>query len=191
MRKGGARARKRNEYRAARNRWHPRSEPVPEAIAARWERRVRGQDRYLVVGLKKALDSRGPRAYVVGMSKHSAVTTNEVLDLLASAVNATLRGDEGAASWTFHHGMDDTGRVAFDLFLVRMGDELAYQAGTCESRFLERVRRMVALERNRLAGKALIDGLCGHQGCRRPAGHAMTTGALRAGHGEALTDGHE
>jgi hypothetical protein len=45
-------------------------------------------------------------------------------------------------------------RLAFDLFLVKTKDPLAYEAGTTESRFRRRVMAMVALERQRLAGRA-------------------------------------
>jgi hypothetical protein len=70
------------------------------------------------------------------------VTTGRILDLLADACSRyRLEGSRGV-SWTFD-SMTPRERLAFDLFLVKMGDELAYQAGTTEFRFRERVRRMV------------------------------------------------
>ena len=68
------------------------------------------------------------------------------LDFLAEAANRCLRGDSAGASWVWHHVMSDAQRLDFDFFLVRMADELAFQPGTPESRFKERVRRMVTLE---------------------------------------------
>ena len=73
-----------------------------------------------------------------------AIESGRILDLIAQGVRE-YRSDGGTA-WTFHHVMTSEDRLAFDLFLVRMGDELAYQAGSTEGRFAERVRRMVALE---------------------------------------------
>ena len=69
------------------------------------------------------------------------VESGRILDLLADAVSGYKREGESGSAWTFFHMSADE-RLAFDLFLVRMGDELAYQAGTTESRFRERVRRM-------------------------------------------------
>lgn len=66
-----------------------------------------------------------------------SVTEARILDLLADAVQ---RGDW---AWTWHHGMTDAERLAFDLFLVRTGDPLAFEAGTPESRFRRRVEKMM------------------------------------------------
>ena len=69
------------------------------------------------------------------------------LDLLAQACQrAKIAGVESAVSWTYHFCMTAQDRLDFDCFLVRMNDELAYQAGTTESRFRERVRRMVEVQ---------------------------------------------
>ena len=66
------------------------------------------------------------------------------LDLLAQACERARReGFDAAISWTYHMQMSAQDRLDFDCFLVRMKDELAYQAGTPESRFRERVRRMI------------------------------------------------
>lgn len=70
------------------------------------------------------------------------VTEGRILDLLAEGCTRfKAEGGRGIA-WTFMH-MTRQERVAFDLFLVRTKDALAYQAGTVESRFTTRVRRMV------------------------------------------------
>ena len=74
-----------------------------------------------------------------------AVESSRILDLLADAVSSYRREGEQGIAWTFHHAMTADERLAFDVFLVRMGDELAWQAGTTESRFRERVRRMAVL----------------------------------------------
>lgn len=69
------------------------------------------------------------------------VATSRILDLLADAV-AREKREPGAWSWVWHHAMSSDERSAFDLFLVRMNDLLAYEAGTPESRFRRRVERM-------------------------------------------------
>jgi len=69
------------------------------------------------------------------------------LDYIISAVRRELAGDAAGASWVFHHCMDEAARLRFDRFLVDSGDALAYQAGTTESRFVVRVRRIVNLQR--------------------------------------------
>ena len=91
---------------------------------------------------------KGPRgAYDVGMKNEAnTVTESRILDLLTTAVHATLRGAEDGASWTFMH-MTLAERLAFDLFLVRVKDPLAYEAGTTERRFKTRVARMAHLAR--------------------------------------------
>ena len=72
----------------------------------------------------------------------SGVTEGRILDLLADGCSRHKR--DGSAAWTLRH-MTQEERLAFDLFLVRTGDELAFEAGTVEHRFMERVRRMVHL----------------------------------------------
>lgn len=70
------------------------------------------------------------------------------MDLLAGAVDSAKHdGLDSATSWTWHHRMSAADRLAFDLFLVRTGDELAWRAGSPESRFRERVRRMVEVSK--------------------------------------------
>ena len=73
------------------------------------------------------------------------VTTGRILDLLAEAVKRVKAGDADGASWTWHRSMTAEEHLAFDLFLVKMRDELAWVAGAPESRFRERVRRMAEL----------------------------------------------
>ena len=76
-----------------------------------------------------------------------AVTTGRILDLLAeTAARAKRETLDAAVSWTMLH-MTDRERVAFDLFLVKTGDELPYRAGAAESRLRERVRRMIGYQR--------------------------------------------
>jgi len=67
-----------------------------------------------------------------------AVTTGRIMDLLADAVSRYKREGTRGSNWTFMWMTQDE-RSAFDLFLVRMKDALAYEPGTTESRF----RRMV------------------------------------------------
>jgi hypothetical protein len=82
-----------------------------------------------------------------------SVTSGRILDLLADAVSRYKQDGDRGVAWTFQW-MTDEERIAFDLFLVRMKDELAYQPGTCENRFRERVRRMVVLsETGKLANE--------------------------------------
>ena len=42
---------------------------------------------------------------------------------------------DGDPSWVFHHCMTQADRDAFDAWLVEIGDGLAFEAGTQESRF--------------------------------------------------------
>lgn len=73
---------------------------------------------------------------------HAPATTADVLDHLAAAANAVVTyGDSEAASY-FCRVLTEADRLAFDAFLVRMNDPLAFEAGTCEHRFRTRVVRM-------------------------------------------------
>jgi hypothetical protein len=72
-----------------------------------------------------------------------AVTESRILDLIADACKRERTPGCGGAAWTFLH-MTEQERLAFDLFLVRTGDSLAFEPGTTEYRFRERIRRMVA-----------------------------------------------
>ena len=76
----------------------------------------------------------------------NTVTESRILDLITEAVHRTLHGQEDGAAWTFMH-MTPAERLAFDLFLVRVKDPLAYEAGTTERRFKTRVARMADLAR--------------------------------------------
>jgi hypothetical protein len=58
-----------------------------------------------------------------------------------------------AWTWTWFHMMSERQRLRFDGFLVRVDDPLAYKAGSPQSRFEERVTRMVELELDRRAQK--------------------------------------
>jgi hypothetical protein len=70
------------------------------------------------------------------------VTEGRILDLLADAcARYRLEGDRGI-DWTVMH-MSSADRLAFDLFLVRTRDPLAFEVGTVEHRFTTRMRRPV------------------------------------------------
>lgn len=70
-----------------------------------------------------------------------AITESRLLDLLAEAVSRYKREGSRGIDWTFDH-MSDQDRLAFDLWLVRVKDPLAYEPGTTEHRFRTRVRAM-------------------------------------------------
>lgn len=74
------------------------------------------------------------------------VSTSRILDLIADACHRVKHGDPDGAMWTWFHCFTAEERLAFDLFLVKMNDELAYRAGSPESRFRERIRRMTATD---------------------------------------------
>jgi len=78
------------------------------------------------------------------MSQQS-VTEGRILDLLAEAVKKEQIPGHSWADVFFH--MSAMERLAFDLFLVRTRDPLAYEAGTVEHRFSTRVRRMAGERR--------------------------------------------
>lgn len=70
--------------------------------------------------------------------RSAQVTEARIPDLLATACAAYReRGAGFGWSWTKPEAL------AFDLFLVRTGDALGFEAGTPECRFRARVRRMV------------------------------------------------
>lgn len=74
--------------------------------------------------------------------------SSTILDVLGRAATAirglpTEEAEVVATSWWGTFSTEE--RVAFDLFLVKMGDELAFSYGTPFSRFFERVRRMAHL----------------------------------------------
>lgn len=75
------------------------------------------------------------------MPSPESISTSRILDKLCEAVcRYNLEGTRGIA-WTFDH-MTAAERLAFDLFLVRMRDALAWQPGTTEARFTARVVAM-------------------------------------------------
>jgi hypothetical protein len=84
-----------------------------------------------------------------GRRRANAPSTTTILDFLAEAVNAELRGDPNGWSWVWFYRMTAIDRLGFDLFLVKMRDPLAYEAGTPENRFRRRVLAMVQAERER------------------------------------------
>jgi hypothetical protein len=79
------------------------------------------------------------------MSQGTQFTTAQILNRLTAAVARYMHEGNRGIDWEFD-AMSADERLAFDLFLVRMGDELAYQAGTTEYRFRTRVRRMAGAE---------------------------------------------
>jgi len=69
------------------------------------------------------------------------VTEARILDLITEAVHQYKREGNRGIDWTFDQMSSDE-RLAFDLFLARMRDVLAYQPGTTEQRFRIRARVM-------------------------------------------------
>ncbi len=76
------------------------------------------------------------------------------LDHITAAVNAVLKTGSDEAWKVVWSRMSAQEKLRFDLFLVRMNDELAWQAGPPEDRFRTRVLRMAALGRERRDAKA-------------------------------------
>ena len=72
-----------------------------------------------------------------------AVTSTRILDCLAEACTRFRADGTRGIDWTWFRSMTPDERLAFDTFLVKMGDPLAWQAGSPESRFRTRVTRMV------------------------------------------------
>lgn len=58
---------------------------------------------------------------------------------------AANESPQAAISWQFHFVMTDADKLAFDGWLVRIGHKLAYQAGTCESRWQSFCKEMPQL----------------------------------------------
>jgi hypothetical protein len=78
-----------------------------------------------------------------------SVTSGRIMDLLAEAcMRARIEPIDDACTRVFRC-MTDAERLAFDFFLVRTGDPLAYEPGTTEHRFRTRVRRMIEAARPR------------------------------------------
>lgn len=73
----------------------------------------------------------------------TTVTEGRILDCIADACNRLRKGDPAGIQWAWFQGMTEDEHLAFDLFLVRTGDPLAYVAGSPFSRFDSRVRAMV------------------------------------------------
>ena len=67
------------------------------------------------------------------------------LDHITNAVGRVRQYGESEAGNYWARNMDSDDRLAFDLFLVKMNDELAYQAGPPEHRFTTRVIRMASV----------------------------------------------
>ena len=61
------------------------------------------------------------------------------------AAQRVIGGERDGAGWTFHRIMDDTDRKAFDDALVSINHPLAFEAGTCESRFRAYVAELVKI----------------------------------------------
>lgn len=97
------------------------------------------------------------------------VSSSRILDLLAEGVSRYQQEGRQGVDWTLLH-MTTAERVAFDLFLVRMNDELAWEAGTVEHRFHERVRRMAEACQEKTCWCHVdphpADFFCSHCGCR-------------------------
>jgi hypothetical protein len=77
------------------------------------------------------------------------------IDLLTEACQRFKREGRRGIDWVFDH-MSSRERLAFDLWLVEVGDQLAWEPGTTEYRFHARVLAMVlAMVRNTLEAEAL------------------------------------
>ena len=77
----------------------------------------------------------------------------QILNFLTDAVHRYLReGDQGIA-WTFHQCMTSDDRLRFDLWLVKMNDRLAWQPGSTEWRFKQRVKAMAETYQESVGGK--------------------------------------
>lgn len=79
-----------------------------------------------------------------------SITESRILDLITAAVaderNGMRQGRTDVYNWRrVFFSMTADERLAFDLFLVRTKDALAYEPGTVENRFRERVQRMARL----------------------------------------------
>jgi hypothetical protein len=77
------------------------------------------------------------------MEVKTAYTESDILDRIASSCASVKVYGIAEASNIWCRQMSATERRAFDLFLVRTGDPLAYEAGTGESRFVRRITSMV------------------------------------------------
>ena len=71
-----------------------------------------------------------------------AYSESDILDRLAEACARFKAEGRRGIDWTFDH-TSERERLAFDLFLVRTRDSLAYEPGTTEYRFRARVLAMV------------------------------------------------
>ncbi len=73
------------------------------------------------------------------------------LDHLTRAVATALVYDETELGSYFVRHMDDAAKLKFDGWLVQTKHPLAWEAGTAERRFVTVAKRMLDLERDRLA----------------------------------------
>lgn len=73
------------------------------------------------------------------------------LDHLALAVKRAMTYDETELGSYFVRYMDEAAKLKFDGWLVQTKHRLAYEAGSPESRFVTVAKRMLDLERDRLA----------------------------------------
>jgi hypothetical protein len=101
--------------------------------------------------------------------RNSGVTEAQILDLLSDAVSREMREPGRGWSWTFHHVMTAQEKTAFDLFLVRTKDPLAWEPGTTEQRFRQRVQRMAEQFKEWERGR-------GGRGKKNPAGELAQVG---------------
>ena len=74
------------------------------------------------------------------------VSTSTIIDHITIAIGRVKTyGQSEAVNYFLSMPQED--RLAFDLFLVKMQDPLAYEPGSPQWRFSERVRRMVELSK--------------------------------------------
>jgi hypothetical protein len=69
-------------------------------------------------------------------------TESRILDIIVSAVQRYKSEGMRGIEWVFDRSMTQEDKLAFDLFLVRTKDSLAFQPGTTEYRFKARVIAM-------------------------------------------------
>lgn len=79
-----------------------------------------------------------------------SVTESRLLDIIVAAVQDERQGMRLNEPHVYNYRrvfdrMTQGERLAFDLFLVRTKDALAWEPGTVEHRFKTRVRRMATL----------------------------------------------
>lgn len=100
----------------------------------------------------RALRGENPKGLERRRKRNPPVSSSRILDLLADAVKREKTEPGQGWTWTYFHVMTPAEHLAFDLWLVRMKDPLAWEAGTPEGRFRQRVQEMIAGGKAKRAG---------------------------------------